>query len=141
MLFSQISASTNHVCGVAMADGLGYRWGRLDARPLGSSIPAGTRETPVLVPGALRYETIAAGGDFTCGVTASGSSCLGGALLGNSVPGSSPTPVPGEDRHRFATISGGSNGGGWCRGNNFQGQVGAGEYQTPATEPLQLRIR
>jgi len=149
VLFSQISASSYHVCGVAIADGLGYCWGRLDTQPLGSSVPQGTRETPVVVPGGLRYENIAAGGSFTCGVTASGSFCVGGTLLGNSVMGSSPMPIPAEDRHRFATISGGSfhacaidtNGGGWCWGRNFEGQVGAGEYQTAATEPRQLRIR
>jgi len=149
VLFSQISAGSYHVCGVAIADGLGYCWGRLDGRPLGNSVPQGTGDTPVAVPGALRYENIAAGGGFTCGVTASGSFCVGiGALLSNSGTSSSPTPIPAEDRHRFATISGGSfhacaidtNGGGWCWGRNFEGQVGAGESQA-ATEPRQLRIR
>ena len=149
VLFSQISAGASHVCGVAIADELGYCWGRLDARPLGSSVPQGTRETPVAVPGALRYENIAAGGGFTCGVTASGSFCVGiGTLLSNSGTSSSPTPIPAEDQHRFTTISGGSfhacaidtNGGGWCWGRNFEGQVGAGESQA-ATEPRQLRIR
>jgi len=33
------------------------------------------------------------------------------------------------------------DGGGWCWGRNFEGQVGAGEYETVATEPRQLRIR
>jgi len=148
-LFSQISAGDYHVCGVAIADGLGYCWGRLDAHPLGSSVPEGTRDTPVAVPGALHYSTIAAGGGFTCGVTDSGSFCVGVTDLSNSGTTSSQTPIPAEDRHRFATISGGSmhgcaidtNGGGWCWGRNFEGQVGAGEYETVATEPRQLRIR
>ena len=148
-LFSQISAGDYHVCGVAITDGLGYCWGRLDARPLGSSVPAGSRDTPVAIPGALRYTTVAAGRGFTCGVTDSGSFCVGLTDLSNSVTTSSQVPIPAEDRHRFATISGGSmhgcaidtNGGGWCWGRNFEGQVGAGEYETVATEPRQLRIR
>jgi len=146
--FSQISASSYHVCGVAVPDGLGYCWGRLDTRPLGSAIPEGTRDTPIVIPGALLYRNVAAGGDFTCGVTPSGSFCVGATHLSNAA-GSTPTPIPAEDRHRFETIVGGSfhgcaidtNGGAWCWGRNFEGQVGAGEYMTLATEPRQLRIR
>jgi alpha-tubulin suppressor-like RCC1 family protein len=147
LLFSQISASDYHVCGVAISDGLGYCWGRLDGRPLGRSIPEGTRETPVAIPGGLRFSNIAAGGSFTCGVTSTGSFCLGGTYLDNS-DNNSPTPIPREDRMRFATISGGSfhacaidtAGGAWCWGRNYEGQVGAGEFNTIVSEPLQLRI-
>jgi len=149
LVFSQITAGANHVCGVAIADGLGYCWGELLGKPLGPSVPDGVRETPVLVPGGLRFTSLAAGSGFTCGVTTAGSYCLGyGSLLSNSVGGSSPAPIPQEDRHRFVTISGGStyacaidtNGGGWCWGSNSLGRVGAGEYYATATEPLQLRI-
>ena len=151
LLFSQISASTNHVCGIAIADGLGYCWGDLFGRTLGPSIPDGTRDTPVLVPGGLRYTSLAAGGGFTCGVTMAGSYCLGASLLTTSVGGPSPVPIPQEDRHRFVTISGGSsppyacaidtNGGGWCWGTNWAGRVGAGDFNAVVTEPLQLRIQ
>ena len=148
MLFSQISAGSYHVCGVAVADGLGYCWGRLQASPLGATIPDGVRDAPVAIPGGLRFTSVSAGGDFTCGVTSSGSYCLGAARLSNSDGSSSPRPIPKEDQHRFVAISGGdyhacaidANGGGWCWGTNFAGQVGAGEFGSSPTEPLQLRI-
>jgi len=148
LLFSQISASARHVCGVAIADGVGYCWGQLLDRPLGPSIPDGVGETPVQVPGGLRFTTVAAGSGFTCGVTTAGSYCLGGSLS-NNPGGSFPAPIPQEERHRFVTISGGSsyacavdsNGGGWCWGSNVGGRVGAGEYYAFALEPLQLRIQ
>ena len=150
LLFSQISASIDRVCGVAMTDGVGYCWGNFYARPLGSTIPDGTYDTPVLVPGGLRFTSLAAGGGFTCGVTSTGSYCLGGISLGNNTGGTSPTPIPQEDRHRFVRISGGSsppyacaidtNGGGWCWGTNWVGRVGAGDFNEIVTEPLQLRI-
>jgi alpha-tubulin suppressor-like RCC1 family protein len=148
VLFSQISASRYHVCGVAIADGLGYCWGRLDGRPLGSTIPEGTRDTPVAIPGGLRFTSVAAGDSFTCGVTTSGSSCVGTTYLPNGNK-PTPTPIPMEDRHRFVTITGGMthacaidvSGGAWCWGRNFEGQVGAGEFNSMAFEPLQLRIQ
>jgi hypothetical protein len=146
--FSQISASSYHVCGVAVPDGLGHCWGRLDGYQLGSAIPQGPPDMPIVIPGALVYRTVAAGGSSTCGVTPSGSVCVGNTLLSNA-GGSTPMPIPAEDQHRFETIVGGSfhgcaidtNGGAWCWGRNFEGQVGAGEYFTVATEPRQLRIR
>jgi hypothetical protein len=148
MLFSQISAGSYHVCGVAVADGLGYCWGRLQGSPLGWMFPDGVRETPVAIPGGLRYTSVSAGGNFTCGVTGSGSYCLGAARLSNSDGGPSPRAIPKEEQHRFVVISGGdyhacaidANGGGWCWGMNTAGQVGAGEYGSSPTEPLQLRI-
>jgi len=146
LLFSQISAGLFHVCGVAISNGLGYCWGQLDLQPLGPSVPAGSRDTPVAVPGGLRFTSIAVGVSFTCGVTASGSYCLGQTYLSNG-GGAAPSPIPMEDRHRFTTISGGAlhacaidvNGGAWCWGRNFEGQVGAGESGL-VTSPLQIRM-
>jgi alpha-tubulin suppressor-like RCC1 family protein len=148
MLFAQISAGASHACGVALADGLGYCWGRMDTYPLGSAIPQGVRETPVAIPGGLRYASVAAGSTFTCGVTTSGSYCFGTALLSNSSLDSSPRAIPKDDRLRFVTLSAGAshacaidpNGGGWCWGGNSVGQVGAGDVNSGVGEPLQLRI-
>lgn len=148
IMFSQISAGEYHVCGVAIADGQGYCWGRLDAQPLGQSVPTGTRLAPLVIPGGLRFTSIAAGGNFTCGVTTSGSYCTGVTFLSNS-DRSNPTPIPLEDRHPFVTITAGMMhscaidklGGGWCWGRNFEGQVGAGEFRSYPTDPLQLRIQ
>jgi len=148
-LFSQISAGLYHVCGVAIADGQGYCWGRIEAAQLGPSVTPGSRDTPIPVPGGLRFTSIAAGGGFTCGTTASRSYCVGNTSLRSTGTGPSPEPIPLEDRHRFVTISGGfyhacaidTQGGGWCWGHSIYGSVGAGEHTAGATDPLQLRIQ
>jgi hypothetical protein len=150
VLFSQISAGAYHVCGVAIADGQGYCWGRLEAQQLGPSLPSGVRDTPVAIPGGLRFTSISAGGGFTCGVTAAGSYCLGNTALSNAAgPDPSPRPIPLEETHRFVTISGGwfhacaidTKGGGWCWGRSVLGSLGAGEPNVGGRDPLQLRIQ
>jgi len=148
LLFSQINVGVYHVCGVAVSDGLGYCWGRMDARPLGMTVPTGTRDTPIAIPGGLRLASVSAGNGFTCGVAENGSYCLGNTGLSNNIV-DSYVAVPGEPRQRFATLASGqfhacaidTRGGGWCWGRNFEGQVGAGERSSPATEPYQLLIR
>jgi len=150
VLFAQISAGVYHVCGVAITDGRGYCWGRIDGQQLGPSIAPGSRDTPIAVPGGLQFTSIAAGGGFTCGTTATRSYCLGVSALSNAAgTDPSPRPIPLEDRHRFVTIAGGSfhacaidtQGGGWCWGHSLYGSVGAGEANFGQTDPLQLRIQ
>jgi len=148
MQFSQISAGENHVCGVAVADSRGYCWGRMDGHLFGGERLPELYETPVVVPGGLRFTSIAPGNGFTCGITATGSYCVGAAHLSNSTRDLFPRLIPKDDLLRMVAISTGSgtacgidqNGGGWCWGMNYTGQVGAGELETDVTEPLQLRI-
>ena len=145
--FSQISAGVYHVCGVSVTDGLGYCWGRMDGRPLGTTVSAGIHDTPIAIPGGLRFRSVSAGGGFTCGVTENGSYCLGIMGLSNSTD--SYGAVRAEPRERFATLATGqfhacaidTRGGGWCWGGNSAGQVGAGERLAMATDAYQLLIR
>jgi alpha-tubulin suppressor-like RCC1 family protein len=102
--FIQISAGTEHVCGVA-ADGKAWCWGANQAGELGippansphqcSDRPCALR--PVTVSGGLRFQQVTAGNGVTCGLSTGdevfcwGDNSVGQLGIGNSL-GFSSTP-------------------------------------------------
>ena len=93
-----IAAGKGHSCGVA-ADGSAWCWGSNYRGALGAGLAedAGGR-TPVRVSGAVQFASIAAGGERTCALTASGEAWCWGALWfkpqANPAPAIIPPPAP-----------------------------------------------
>lgn len=71
LTFTEISAAGQHACGLATS-GVAYCWGANYEGSLGSgSFATNIGSTPVAVTGGLTFNTIIAGGSFTCGYTTS----------------------------------------------------------------------
>jgi alpha-tubulin suppressor-like RCC1 family protein/serine/threonine protein kinase len=135
-VFWAITAGDAHTCALD-AYGVPWCWGSNDRGQLGEPSITGTA-APVLVgKGAIRFASIAAGSNFTCGLTASGRvSCWGengGGQLGDgsNFDRSLPAAVTSV---AFAAIAAGSNhtcgitadGDAYCWGRNGFGQLGDG---------------
>ena len=144
--FRQVSAGTNHTCGVT-TDNRAYCWGGNDFGMLGdgTTIP---RLTPVAVAGGLSFRHVTTGGIHTCGLTTDNRAyCWGFGLDGQLGDGNRTytqlTPVPVAGGLRFVQISAADYGNHtcavrkllvlgktayrvYCWGQNFQGQLGDG---------------
>jgi alpha-tubulin suppressor-like RCC1 family protein len=114
LTFSQVSAGVEHACGVT-TDGQAWCWGANSYGELGipvedspdpcSSTPCSLR--PVAVSGGHRFRHVAAGSQFTCGLTTGDEVfCWGrndaGQLGTGSTAGSSSTPteIAGDRTYR-----------------------------------------
>lgn len=141
--FVQISSNYLHSCGLT-SGGQAYCWGENGWGQLGDNSTT-DRNAPVAVQqGAISFVSITTGGDFTCGVDASGHAhCWGGdgtQQLGNGTGGASLTPtavtMPTGVSFAFASIDSGKGcaldtiGQAWCWGRNNYGQVGDGSTTT-----------
>ena len=149
LTFEQVDAGTGHACGVVTSGDM-YCWGYLGG---GHQLPPGAAALETLVPTRLdtpiRFRTLGASDAFTCGLSDEGAFCMGGSrLAGAAAAAGAPHRIPGESDHPFTSISGGgshacaidTNGGGWCWGRNYEGQLGSGDpLQYPAT-PLPVVI-
>lgn len=144
--FVNISAGDNHTCGVG-SDGNGYCWGYNYNGQLGNGASgSGVYSTePVLVtkPAGITFVSISAGGAHTCGVGSDGNGYCwgnnGNGRLGNGSTTQSTTPVLVSQGARpagvtFSSISAGNNhtcgagsdGNGYCWGDNYYGELGSG---------------
>lgn len=116
LVFSSLSMGTHHTCGV-VADGRAYCWGRNDSGQLGTVTPVCRNSrsgsvtycsfAPIPVDGGLRFSSVSAGVDHTCGVSTDGAIyCWGKGDLGNASTDSSPVPlrVAGSVRFRAVTV-------------------------------------
>ena len=67
--FTSVSAGARHACGLT-TDGAAYCWGYNLANQLGATTnPTFRSMVPVAVEGGLRFRSVSAGRDYTCGIT------------------------------------------------------------------------
>lgn len=95
--FTSITAGREHTCGIA-TDGATWCWGANDRGQLGTAATADSSAAAIAVAGAPRFQAIAAGQSFTCGLTAEGAVwCWGDASahqLASADSTFSRSPVP-----------------------------------------------
>ena len=108
-VFASISAGFRHTCALNSV-GVAFCWGNNDFGQLGVGAFGGLADSPVAVATALRFQSISAGGDHTCGVTTGGAAfCWGSNVAGQlgrgTIGDSSPVPVAVTGGLSFARIS------------------------------------
>ena len=149
--FKAIAAGIAHACAIGI-DGAAFCWGQALDGELGAT--PGTRDRddgrcsahPLTVQGGLRFQTIAAGGLYTCGVTIDGRLYCWGVLhhgMNGDRPTFTPTEIAGAPR--LTTMSASldhtcgltSLGEAYCFGANGQGQLGDGT-QISARTPVRV---
>ncbi len=144
-----VHAGYEHTCGLT-ADGVAYCWGVNYSGQLGAPGGSGcafsrTRDTtlvcsevPLAVSGGLRFTTIIAGEEDTCGLTSGGALyCWGGNYVGEFGNGDrgagSATPVPAGGSLHFQSVTaselgtcGMAAGVGYCWGSDWFNTLGNG---------------
>jgi alpha-tubulin suppressor-like RCC1 family protein len=141
--FRQVSAGEFHACGVT-TDSLAYCWGLNDNGELGIGNKTGPEicefdhpcsKRPLAVVGGLRFRSISAGTDLTCGITGSDRLyCWGGGYLGNGAVSTATSPIPIGGSRRFRQVAPGdfhtcaldTADQVFCWGYNAAGQLGDG---------------
>ena len=149
--FTQITIGLDHTCGLTPGQDV-YCWGENDVGQLGSVSTStclfpnttATRPcspTPALVDGGLKFSSVSAGGNTTCGVTVAGDAyCWGGGANGRIGDGgqsnrAAPTLVSGGLQWGSVSVGNTANCGlttaaqAYCWGSNNNGALGA-----PASE-------
>jgi alpha-tubulin suppressor-like RCC1 family protein len=140
--FAALVAGDNHTCGLT-ADSTAYCWGLNNFGQLGDSTTETKRAAPVRVAGALRFASLAAGADATCGLTTSGSAFCWG-IIGNETTNQRRVPTRVETAATFTQFAVGfhtcalaSSGDTYCWGINSLGQLGLGDT-LPRTVPTPI---
>jgi hypothetical protein len=102
--FVSVSAAADHSCGLTN-DGAAYCWGRNDKGQLGNGPEIEfSRFVPVPVSGGLRFASLTARANHTCGVTAAGEAyCWGENSVGQVGDGARPGPSRWTDIRRVPT--------------------------------------
>ena len=142
-----VSAGKTHTCGITI-DSLAYCWGEDSdgklgrGRPVGSAIPI-----RVVATDNLRFSTVTAGDESSCGITTLGLAYCWGlgseGRLGNGDPSERsrliPAPVSGP---AFQALHTGRIGCGItddfraeCWGSNGEGQLGVSPFAIPGLSP------
>jgi alpha-tubulin suppressor-like RCC1 family protein len=108
-VFSSISAGFRHTCALNAA-GVAFCWGNNDFGQLGVGSFGGLSDAPVAVATSLRFQSLSAGGDHTCGLTTAGAAfCWGSNAVGQlgrgTIGDSSPVPVAVTGGLTFSRIS------------------------------------
>lgn len=132
-----------HTCQL-FDDGKVYCWGAAPAAgaPTDSCGGSPCVRKPQLVASTVRFDTIAAGGDQTCGLSESALYCWGRGAALPSGESTTPQRVPGNISFAGASIAVGRDhacavtvdGTAYCWGDNSRGQLGTGD-QIAATTP------
>jgi len=134
--FAQVSAGTNHTCGVT-TDNDAYCWGLNNDGQLGDGTTE-RRETPTLVSGGLSFVQVSTGNDHTCGLTTDNVAYCWGwnghGRLGDGTTEQRGTPTPVTGGLNFTQVSAGAQhtcgltagNFAYCWGRNFRGELGDG---------------
>jgi uncharacterized protein YjdB len=103
--FTSITAGTSHTCGLT-AGGAAYCWGLGELGALGIGADTGFYAVPQPVAGGIRFTSLSAGGNTTCGRSTGGDTYCWGVMYGatDSVA-RTPTVVSGA----FSEVQAGEN--------------------------------
>ena len=136
LTFKSVSTGQKHTCGLTTGS-QAYCWGYNGFGALGSgSLDNELHTTPVPVSGGLTFQSLSAGTDHTCGITANGVAyCWGNngqGQLGNGGTANRAKPVPVSSGLTFRSVSGGAShtcgittgGAVYCWGYNAFGTLG-----------------
>ena len=127
--FHAVASGGAHSCGIMLdasdLDATALCWGSNSSGQLGDGTST-NRLSPTAVDGGIRWKTLGAGGNFTCGLAQDGTANCWGAGTGRATPGS----YPGAPT--FVSMSVGSahvcalqiDGKAYCWGDNSSGQLG-----------------
>ena len=145
-VFTQITASGNHTCGLD-ATGAALCWGNGGSGRIGDGATT-SRTTPRLVGGGHRFSQISAGLAHTCAVRKDDGVVLcwgnnGSGRLGDGTTDVSVLPIEVVGGTAFTSVSAGgaftcaldTQKAAWCWGANASGQVGDGR------QPRRFRFR
>jgi alpha-tubulin suppressor-like RCC1 family protein len=97
LVFTSLTLGFQHTCGVA-SDGAGYCWGDSNGGRLGGNHRGGEASSPVLVDASLRWSSIDARQESTCGATDTGHLYCWGILRTDSDPLGAETCQTGSDK-------------------------------------------
>ena len=138
--FAAVVVAPDHTCAVDDKR-VGYCWGHNDSGQLGDNTLV-DRSSPTPVAGSLRFGSLSAGMEVTCGSTAEyeptaycwGSNTFGALGDGTQTTRLVPTPVSGGLHLQFLVTGGqvscgiifGMAGGTYCWGDDSAGQLGVG---------------
>lgn len=142
-----LSAGSSHTCGLTTS-GTAYCWGDNSYDQLGLGAPI-DRSSPVAVSGGLVFQEVRAGYGHSCGIITGGAAyCWGDNGLGGLGDGTSggtsnrTSPVavlgglvfqairPGGNGHTCGLTAAGAA---YCWGKNYEGQLGIGRWDYPAS--------
>ncbi len=134
LIFASVTAGTDETCGVT-TDNDGYCWGGLTASSDGDEETLGPLTTtgsdvPAKVGGGISFQSVAAGGDQTCGLGTSGTVHCWGLEGADELTAALLAEMPGtyvsvsNGTHHTCSIT--TDGAAYCWGLNGGGRLGDG---------------
>jgi hypothetical protein len=148
--FAALAAGGSHTCGIAAGTGAAYCWGSNLRGESGSGLPDSGLVIPKPVTGGLTLASLAAGGDFTCGLTTTGAAYCWGAndqgQLGDGTQTDRPAPTPVGGGLTFTALAAGdqhvcgvaADNAIYCWGDGTSGQLGLAVPQPLKTSPTRI---
>ncbi len=144
LAFKVVSAGVYHACGVTTAGAI-FCWGNNHGGELGNGTISYTNSQPIPVSSDSSFIGVAAGYQFSCGLTTSGAAyCWGDNEYGELGTGDttfSAVPVAVSGALKFVALSVGyfhacgltASGAAYCWGGNFEGELGNGTTRASTT--------
>ncbi len=132
-----VAAGASHTCGITQSGAVAC-WGGNASGQLGDASAGRQVARPVLVSQTSGFSSLAAGIDYTCGLTAAGTAICWGlnarGQMGIGRTGAPAAPSAVVGNHSFVSLSAGArhvcglraDGIAWCWGDNNSGQLGIG---------------
>lgn len=148
--FTRVAPGHFHSCALTAA-GEAYCWGANSFGQIGHGERGGISPVPTPVTGGVRFGSLSAGGDFTCGLDTDGRAYCWGAnfdgQLGNAAVGDTAAPVAVAGGIRFTALRAGlfhtcgldAQNQPYCWGNNDLGELGTGQVGRAERAPRALR--